>query len=225
MFRLRSCIASHILSSPSTSAISTLRRLISAAAPAISPHPEVAVAVAAEDYLVDTCGLTRVQAMTASTKLSHRLKSRAKADAVLAFLADLGLSSTAVTAIVARDPKFLCAQVDKTLAPNVAELTGLGLSPCEIARLVSLAPNHFRRRTIVSYLQYYLSLFGASGKLLRTLERSPYLVGANLERVVKPNIEFLRQCGLSACDIAKVCIPVPRLLTTKQERIRPSGQW
>uniref|UniRef100_A0ACD5TB83 Uncharacterized protein n=1 Tax=Avena sativa TaxID=4498 RepID=A0ACD5TB83_AVESA len=215
MLHLRAYVASHILSSPSTSAISTLRRLISAAAPAISPHPRFAV----DDYLVDTCGLTRAQALRASTKLSH-FKSRAKPDAVLAFLADLGLSSTAVAAIVATDPKFLCAGVDRTLAPVVAGLTELGLSRSEVTRLVSLHPSHFRRRSIVSSLQYYLPLFGSSGNLLLALERSTYLVGSNLEKVVKPNVLFLRQCGLMDSDIAKICVSRSRILTAKPGRVQ-----
>jgi mTERF domain-containing protein len=95
-----------------------------------------------EDYLVGTCGLTRAQALKASPKLSH-LKSPAKPDAVLAFLASLGLSSADVAAVVAKDPQFICAKVEKTLAPIAAGLTGLGLSHSEVARLVSLVPFRF----------------------------------------------------------------------------------
>uniref|UniRef100_A0ACD5V9F4 Uncharacterized protein n=1 Tax=Avena sativa TaxID=4498 RepID=A0ACD5V9F4_AVESA len=213
MLRLRACIASHLLPSPSTSAISTLHRLISAAAPAISPRPGFAV----EDYLIDTCGLTRAQALRASRKLTH-LKSRAKPDAVLSFLDSLGLSSTAVAATVARDPQFLCAKVDKTLDPVFVGLTDLGLSGPEIARLVPIAPDRFRCRSIVSTLQCYLVLFGSIEKLLWMVERRPYLLsGADLDNVVKPNLVFLRKCGL---DIAKLCSHVPMILTTKPERIQ-----
>uniref|UniRef100_A0A453MRL0 Uncharacterized protein n=1 Tax=Aegilops tauschii subsp. strangulata TaxID=200361 RepID=A0A453MRL0_AEGTS len=98
---------------------------------------------AVEEYLVATCGLTPAQAAKASPKISH-LKSPAKPDAVLSFLAGHGLSTADVAALVAKDPKFLCAKVEKTLAPNVAELTGLGLSRAEIARLVSLAGNKMK---------------------------------------------------------------------------------
>ena len=136
MLRLHKYVLTQLLPSSSLSTISLpLGRLISAAAPAVSPNPS---SFAVEEYLVATCGLTRPQAAKASTKLSH-LKSPSNPDAVLAFLADLGLSGADVAALVAKDPKFLCAKVEKTLAPNVAELTGLGLSRAEIARLVSLA--------------------------------------------------------------------------------------
>ncbi|KAM0857558.1 hypothetical protein ACQ4PT_048406 [Festuca glaucescens] len=150
MLRLRSCILTRLLSSPATSPVPPLHRLLSAAAPAASPSPSFAV----EDYLVATCGLTRAQALKASTKLSH-LKSPTKPDAVLAILAGLGLSRADIAAVVAKDPKFLCTSVETTLASTVIDLTGISLSHTEIARLVSLAPFSFRSRSIGSNLPYF----------------------------------------------------------------------
>uniref|UniRef100_A0A453A4F8 Uncharacterized protein n=1 Tax=Aegilops tauschii subsp. strangulata TaxID=200361 RepID=A0A453A4F8_AEGTS len=163
---------------PSTSAsTSPLHRLISAAAPAASPGPSFAV----EDYLVSTCGLTRAQALKVSTKLSH-LKSPANPDAVRSFLAGLGLSTADVAALVAKDPKFLCASVERTLAPVAVGLAGLGLSRPEIARLVSLAGEFFRGRSVASRLAYFLFLFGSYEDLLRVLKHSPNLLGCDLDR-------------------------------------------
>ncbi|EMS49546.1 hypothetical protein TRIUR3_14373 [Triticum urartu] len=148
-----------------------------------------------KEYLVDTCGLTRPQALKASLKLSH-LKSPANPDAVLGFLAGLGLSGADVAAVVAKDPQFLCASVDKTLAPVVTRLTGLGLSSPEIARLVSLAHSGFRCRSVVSKLHYYLPLLGSFHNFLRLLKHSSRLLFSNPDKVVRPNVAFLRECGL-----------------------------
>ncbi|XP_037455135.1 uncharacterized protein LOC119325496 [Triticum dicoccoides] len=215
MLRLRCCLLTQLLSSPSASPASQLRRLISAAAPAIFPNPSFDV----EGYLVSSCGLTRAQALKASAKLSH-LKSPSKPDAVLAFLAGLGLSGDDVAALVAKDPLFLCAKVEKTLAPVVAGLTGLGLSRSDIAHLVSLSRDKFRCRSIVSYLQYYLHLFGSFENLLPALRHGLCLRSAGLETVVKPNVAYLQECGLGNCDIAKLCIVQPWLLTSNLEYVR-----
>jgi mTERF domain-containing protein len=189
MLRLRSCILTHLISSHSAAyPISPLRRLLSAVASRI---PEFAV----EQYLATTCGLTQNQALKAAGKLSH-LKSPANPDAVLAFLAGLGLSSADVAAVVAKDPKFLCAGVERTLAPIVTGLTGLGLSHTEIARIVPLAPRSFRCRSIVSNLPYFLSLYGSYEDLLRALKHGACFLSSDLERVVKPNVTFLRECRL-----------------------------
>ncbi|CAM0947838.1 unnamed protein product [Alopecurus aequalis] len=146
---LRRSILNRLLSSPSTSPVASLHRLLSAAAAALSHIPSFVV----EDYLVDSCGLTRAQALKASGKISH-LKSPSKPDAVLAFLAGLGLAGADVAAVVAKDPRLLCAKVEKTLAPIVVGLTGHGLSHSEIARLVSVVPASIRYRSVVSNLPY-----------------------------------------------------------------------
>uniref|UniRef100_A0A453R9K5 mTERF domain-containing protein 1, mitochondrial n=1 Tax=Aegilops tauschii subsp. strangulata TaxID=200361 RepID=A0A453R9K5_AEGTS len=215
MLRLQRCVLTQLLSSRSASPVSHLRRLISAAAPVVSPNPSFAV----ENYLVDTCGLTGAQALKASAKLNH-LRSPSNPDAVLAFLAGLGLSSAHVAALVAKDPKFLCAGVERTLAPVVVGLTGLGLSRPEIARLVSLGGAQFRCRSIVSSLQYYLHLFGSAEKLFRALKYGSCLLSSDLELVIKPNVAFLEECGLDPCDIAKLCTCAPWLLSTNLERLQ-----
>ncbi|XP_037454419.1 uncharacterized protein LOC119324754 [Triticum dicoccoides] len=210
MLRLRCCILTQLLSSPS----SQLHRLFSAAAPAVSPNPSFAV----EEYLVATCGLTRPQALKASAKLSH-LKSPSKPDAVLAFLAGLGLSAADIAAAVAKDPQLLCAKVESTLAPVVAGLTGLGLSRSEIGRLVPLTGATFRCKSIITGLHYCLPLFGSSENLLQAL-KSGSVLSSDLERVVKPNVAFMRECRLGVCDIAKLYAHTPSLLNISTERIR-----
>ncbi|KAK1613992.1 hypothetical protein QYE76_019509 [Lolium multiflorum] len=221
MLLLRNSILVQVLSSssvafPNISSLA-LHRLLSAAAaaPRISPNPSFAVG----DYLVDTCGLTRTQALKASAKLSH-LKSPSKPDAVRAFLAGLGLSSADIAAAVVKDPLLLCAGVEKTLSPVVAELTGLGLSLPDIARLLSLARDRFRSRSIVPKVQHYLPLFGSPENLFRALKNSPYLLRRSMDRVVKPNVALLRECGLSDSDITKICIRLSRILTTNPERVQ-----
>ncbi|XP_025813725.1 transcription termination factor MTERF4, chloroplastic-like [Panicum hallii] len=174
---------------------------------------------AVEEYLVSTCHLTPAQALKASKVLSH-LKSPSRPDAVLAFLSGLGLSDADIAAAVAYDPKLLCSEVERTLAPRLAELRDLGLSPSQIARLVLVDPARFRRPTVVSKLQYYVPLFGSFDNLLQAVRSNAYLLSSDLERVVKPNVAFLMECGLDACDIAKLSVPVPRLITTNPERVR-----
>ncbi|CAM0947948.1 unnamed protein product [Alopecurus aequalis] len=132
MLRLRSCIFARILSSPAAYPISHLHRLLSedaaAAEPAASPTPAFAV----QEYLVGTCGLTPAQALKASTKLTH-LKSPSNPDAVLAFLAGLGLSTADVAALVAKDP-------ERVVKPNVAFPRECGLGACDNVKLCFRLP-------------------------------------------------------------------------------------
>uniref|UniRef100_A0A8R7RA70 Uncharacterized protein n=1 Tax=Triticum urartu TaxID=4572 RepID=A0A8R7RA70_TRIUA len=185
------------------------------AAPAVSPP----VGFVVEDYLVDTCGLTRAQALKASAKISH-LKSPVKPDAVLTFLAELALSTADIAAVVTGDPKFLCAGVERTLSPIVDGLTSLGLSRLEIAQLVLLANDHFRSKSVVSKVHYYVRLFGSFEEFPRVFKHNHNLLSHNVERVVKRNVGLLQECTRGACDIGKLCTTVPRMLTANVEQIR-----
>jgi mTERF domain-containing protein len=223
MLRLRSSILTQALSS-STAAFSNNSSLhyrhlfATAASPHISPDPS-SIGVVDYDYLVDTCGLTSRNASWAYTKLYH-LKSTSNPDAVRAFLADLGLPGAHVATLIAKDPEFLCAKVDKTLSPKVAEIAALGLSRPDIARLLVLVPRQFRSKTIVSKLQHYLPLFGSYENLLWALRTNAYILSPDLDKAVKPNTEFLRECGLRDAEIGKLCVRVQWMLTSNPERVR-----
>jgi mTERF domain-containing protein len=49
------------------------------------------------------------------------------------------------------------------------------------------------------------------------LKNNAYLLYANLDKVINPNVVFLRRCGLCDRDIAKLCSKVERMLTAKPE--------
>jgi mTERF domain-containing protein len=197
MIHLRARILSFLLHSPSRhpasrfSPIFALHRNLSATTTSTAATP-----FAAEDYLVATCGVTRAQAIKASKKISH-LKSSSKPDAVLAFLSDLGLPRSDITTLVAVDPRFLCASVERTLAPRVTELSELGLSRSQIARLVPLALCSFRSSSLSRNLDFWLSVFGSYDKLLKALRMNSGLLAADLDKVAKPNLALLQQCGLN----------------------------
>ncbi|KAL6861288.1 hypothetical protein ACP4OV_016988 [Aristida adscensionis] len=195
----------------------SVARLASAApAAAASPHP---TPFAVADYLLATCGLTPAQAQRASGRLAH-LKSPSKPDAVLAFLSGLGLTPPDIAAAVARDPRLLCCNVGKILAPRVAALRDHGVSASQIARLVVLDPAGSRGASIVSKLRYLVPLFGSIDRLLDALKRSRYLLHTNLETMAKRNVSALRECGLDAEGITKLCRGVPWVLTISRERFQ-----
>ncbi|XBH59812.1 hypothetical protein VPH35_114498 [Triticum aestivum] len=68
-------------------------------------------------------------------------------------------------------------------------------------------------------MHYYLLLLGSSENLFRVLNRAGFF-RCSLERVFKPNVAFLHECGLAACDIAKLCMAVPRMFTSNPDRVR-----
>uniref|UniRef100_A0A0D3GEF5 Uncharacterized protein n=1 Tax=Oryza barthii TaxID=65489 RepID=A0A0D3GEF5_9ORYZ len=184
------------------SPLSSLRRLLlfSTTAAPVSPEP-----FAVEDYLVATWGLTGAQAHKASKKLSH-LRSPSKPDAVLAFLSDLGL------------PPRKSADVESNLARRVDELGSLGLSRSQIARLVPLALTCFRSSSVGTNLGFWLQIVGSFDKILKALRMNSSLLGSDLEKMVKPNLELLKQCGMS--DVASFPLNTSRLFTANPNYLR-----
>ncbi|KAF8653135.1 hypothetical protein HU200_062579 [Digitaria exilis] len=191
----------------------------SVAAAAFSSSP-----FAVEDYLVSRCGLTQAQALKAATKLSH-LRSRAKPEAVLAYLeSTLGVPHADVARIVAIDPTILRCNVEKTLVPRVAELREVGLSRDEIARFVSLVPDALRSRFLRGNLEFWLGELGSLDRLLPVVRRCSGLLKANLDKVTRPNVAFLRQCGRSISEIAATNVYSPRIFIKNPEILKEAVQ-
>ncbi|EEE51825.1 hypothetical protein OsJ_33303 [Oryza sativa Japonica Group] len=198
---LRAAAAAHPhTSAASSSSLHLSRRLFSTAA-----GPDTAPPFSVEEYLVATCGLTGAQALKASKKLSH-LRSPAKPDAVLAVLSGVGLSRADLAAVVAADPMLLCAR-----APNVARRLHslrdrVGLSDADVARfLLAGRPNGLPK------MRHRPEARGNNGILM-----------SDLDKVVKPNIALLQECGLSVCEIAKLSTLKWTVLSLSPERVKAS---
>ncbi|KAJ1258678.1 hypothetical protein BS78_10G094000 [Paspalum vaginatum] len=205
------------LAAPRISPLISLQRLISSTASTTSLKP-----FAVEDYLVAACGLTRAQAVKASKKLSH-LKSPSRPDAVLAFLSDLGLPRSDIPAVVVVDPPLLCAGVERTLAPRVAELGGLGLSRPEIARMV---PFFYTSRcsSLHSRVGFWLEVFGSFDKLLQALRMNRAILDIDVESVAKPNLAFFQKYGISAREIVGANLFSSRLFTMNLQSLQEAAE-
>ncbi|KAL6912126.1 hypothetical protein ACP4OV_000931 [Aristida adscensionis] len=212
MLRLRS----HLLSAARAASLHCRRLLHHDPAAAAAPAAQFVV----EDYLVSSCGLTPAQARKASKHLSH-LKSPEKPEAVRAFFAGSGISKADAAAAIAVFPLILCSRVDKTLTPRIAQLRDMGMSPSQISQAIATIPRMLISPQMMSRLEFYLSLLGSYDKVHTAMKRCNfYLVTVDLERVVKPNMAFLRQCGLDNCDFVKIFTLAPRLLLLPTERLK-----
>ncbi|RCV20904.1 hypothetical protein SETIT_4G095400v2 [Setaria italica] len=219
MIHLRKRILSHLLRPPSPVSAAHISPLFSphrllSATKCVAPNP-----FAIEDYLVSTCGLTREQALKSSKWISH-LKHPSNPDAVLAFLSDLGLSRAEVATVVAKDPRVLCADVGRTLAPRVAELADLGLSRPDIARLFILGQNHFRHSSLRLNLEFWISVFGSLDQFLQALKINGALLSKSIEKVAKPNLALLEECGISVSDVTNPNAFLYRMLTTSPKHLQ-----
>ncbi|CAL5051912.1 unnamed protein product [Urochloa decumbens] len=190
-----------------------------------------------EDYLVASCGLAPAQAKTTAQKAfdgaskdsrkafeeisNCRLNSASNPDAILALLSGVGLSSADIAAVVVADPLLLRSS-PKNIAPRLLALRDrLGLSAPQVVRLLVECSPSIRHCDVVPRLEFFISFYGSFEKFLvaskKSTMRCTRILQYGVERVVKPNIAFLRERGLSVRHIAKLN---PRLLVLNSERVK-----
>jgi mTERF domain-containing protein, mitochondrial len=203
---------------PSTHAppvVSVARLLCSdaAAPPPVSSAPSFA----AEDYLVSRCGLTRAQAVKGSKEISH-FRSPSQPEAVLAFLSDILAAD--VAALIAKYPSFLSMDLERTVTPRIAELSNLGLSQEEIARLILLAPNCLHSRFLRRNIEFWLKELGSFDEFLYAIRMNSSLLRSDPDKVILPNVAFLQQYGLNASQMLKVSAYSARLFTLNSKLVQ-----
>ncbi|BAH93395.1 Os06g0224500 [Oryza sativa Japonica Group] len=224
MIHLRRCVLSRLLQPPCLTAATHansllslhLRRLLSGAA---EPF-------AVEDYLVESCGLTRARAEKVSGKLSH-LRSPSKPDAVLAILSGLGLTRPDIAAAVASDPRLLCARVDRTLDARVAELGGIGLSRSQIARLIPLARGGFRIKSLGSKLAFLVTVPGGCQDELWAIKPGTRLFALAVVKFailsqgkITKKSGLFKKLGWSQEDLSLAAKNMPSILAMGEKRLR-----
>ncbi|KAL6605921.1 hypothetical protein ACP70R_041574 [Stipagrostis hirtigluma subsp. patula] len=142
-------------------------------------------------------------------------------DAVLALLSGVGLSRADIAAVVAADPLLLRSRVPRVGPRLLALRDRFGLSAQQIARFLLVGSGALRLcRDVGTKLEFWISFYGSLERLLVVMKRNNIILFVNLERLIKPNIALLGQCGLSAREIAKLCSNNARVIVYRQERLK-----
>lgn len=152
-------------------------------------------------YLINSCGLSPEDAISASTKVE--LQSPIGADSVLALLSKHGLSETQISKLVRSHPRILVADPEKTLSPKIEFFISVGLSREDLARVLTFNPHLLSRsleNQIVPSYNFLRNLISQEN-VLAVLKRRSWMFLENHSRNVIPNIELLRELGMP-----KTCI-------------------
>ncbi|XP_078150234.1 uncharacterized protein LOC144545541 [Carex rostrata] len=180
------------------------------------PNPHFAV-----DYLVQSCGFSSDEALTASQRFPGLIKSSNKPDAVLCFLRETGISELDIRTAVLQDVRILHSHVEKNWKPNIAKLQELGFSIKDISGIMTRNTFIFRGN-FVSKINFWMGVLGSVENLSVVLNVwRGALIASSLENVIMPNISFLREhCGLSTRQIVRLIKSGPKLLSSKPEFVK-----
>lgn len=158
-----------------------------------------------------------------SSSLSN-FSNTQKADSVLSFLKEKGLSNTQLERLVTDWPLVLFASVENSIEPKLKIFQDLGLSDSEIAKIISNNPRLLRSSAskITSSLSIIKSLLGTNDRLAKVLRCHRRLFFWNLEETLLPNVEFLKTCGIPMAQITNRLYVSPNFLFSKPESMRNS---
>ncbi|XP_064958743.1 transcription termination factor MTERF8, chloroplastic-like [Musa acuminata AAA Group] len=175
------------------------------------------------EYLVSTCGFDPDQAAKAS-KLVGRIESRHQPDSVLGLFKSYGFDNTQVKKVISTKPQWLLLDVEKTVAPKLRALQDLGFSCSDITQLVrsnNSVVSH-KAQTIVSKIQLWQGLLGSNDVLVKLWKNNRWFLGFSIEKRIQPNIEILRDCGITGQKLSMILRRHPRLIIQKAEVLKAS---
>jgi len=151
------------------------------------------------DYLVNSLGFSKEEAIIASTKASP-LKSSANPNSVVNLFKTSGLNETQIKKVIFCVPRILSCDAEKTLKPKVEAFQDLGLYGSDLADVISVHPHIFLRALyghIVPTLEVLKSIFEDDSILVAVLKKSLWVLGPSVPKTLPSNIALLKSYGLS----------------------------
>ncbi|CAL9083568.1 unnamed protein product, partial [Musa textilis] len=173
------------------------------------------------DYLVSSCGFDPDEAAKAS-KLVGRIESRHQPDSVLGFFKSHGFDDAQMKRVLSVNPQWLLLDVEKNLAPRFRALQDLGFSCSEITHLVS-SNNHVilhQLQNVLSKIQFWQGILGSKDLLMKLCKRNRWFLGYSIEKKIQPNIEILRDFGITDQKLSMILRHHPLLITKKAETLK-----
>ncbi|CAD5172766.1 unnamed protein product [Musa acuminata subsp. malaccensis] len=173
------------------------------------------------EYLVSSCGFDPDEAAKAS-KLLGRIESRHQPDSVLGFFKSHSFDNAQMKRVLSVNPRWLLLDVEKTLAPKFRALQDLGFSCSDITHLVSSNNGviSHKSETILSKIQLWQGLLGSKDLLMKICKKNRWFLGCSIEKTIQPNIEILRDCGITDQKLSMILRHRPLLITRNAETLK-----
>ncbi|RZC75772.1 hypothetical protein C5167_000237 [Papaver somniferum] len=165
-------------------------------------------------YLMNSCGLTEKQALSASKKLNFKTSS--KPDTVLTFFQDYGFTKPDISKIITREPVILSLDARKTLKPKLDYFNSKEISRLEIIKLLSTNSTVLTRSLqnhIIPFFNFIKNIVGTDRYTCIVFRRTMFPPVGFIEKM-KLNLQVLRDEGVPQSKIVKFLISHPRSLCT-----------
>lgn len=161
-------------------------------------------------YLVKSFGFTPEKAKSVSKFL--KFEASDKPDSVLAFFKKHGFTQTQITNIIAKKPRLLLYNPNKSLLPKFEFFMSKGLSSRHVAKMVSGSPIILTKsleKSIIPFFRFFSNLLQSEEKTVSAMRTYSGLL--TLEKTqVMAHIELLRAAGVPNSNIVFLLKRQPR---------------
>ncbi|KAL3644802.1 hypothetical protein CASFOL_009982 [Castilleja foliolosa] len=172
-------------------------------------------------YLINSCGLSSNNAVSASKKLCF--KSPEKPDAVLKLLREYGFTDAQdIPKLVTAWPNVLVACPNKTLLPKLQFFRSIGVPLPVLAQKLSIYPSVLQRsleNSIIPFYNYLRSILGSNERVVRVFSRAPMVFSSGWSDRVSSSISFLRERGVPESAIVSLIMSNPPFLIITKEKL------
>ncbi|XP_026427544.1 uncharacterized protein LOC113323441 [Papaver somniferum] len=165
-------------------------------------------------YLINSCGLSESEAITASKKINF--KTTSNPDSVLTLLKTYGFTESHISKIINREPSILLSKPDKTLKPKLDFFKSKGLFEHDLTSFISRSPRLLTRclkKEIVPSFDTLRSVVQSDENVTKMMKRNPRIINTDQVKRVVVNVELLRNEGVPETNIRKGLTAQPRAFT------------
>ncbi|KAL3644795.1 hypothetical protein CASFOL_009975 [Castilleja foliolosa] len=168
-------------------------------------------------YLINTCGLSPDDAVSASKKMNNLcFKSPENPDAVLKLLRAYGFTDAHhIPKIVTRWPDVLLASPSKTLFPKFEFLRSIGVRLPVLAHNLSIYPFMLRR----SLKNWIIPLYNDLKSLLGSDERVAHVFSRSPAGFMSFDVSIFRERGVPESSIITLVMYQPALLVYPKKKL------
>ncbi|KAH6757342.1 hypothetical protein C2S52_023483 [Perilla frutescens var. hirtella] len=163
---------------------------------------------------------------SASLAASHlpKFRSPESADSVLSFLKENSFTSAQLEKLVVYNPRILGFTIER-IKLKLKVFQDVGLSSEEIAKMLSSSQSILylsRSNNIIPSLSLLKGLLGSNHEVARLLRKSSWFLTHDLEKILMPNLETLKSCGIPMVRILQFLHFRPRCFLLKPDIMRKS---
>ncbi|RZS20434.1 hypothetical protein BHM03_00052949 [Ensete ventricosum] len=124
--------------------------------------------------------------------------------------------------VLSINPQWLLLDVEKTLAPKFRAFQDLGFSCSDITHLVTSNNTVIDHQlpNVLPKIQLWQGLLGSNELLVKLCKRNRWFLGHSIEKRIQPNIEILRDCGITDQQRSVIIRHDPYFITQKSENLK-----